>query len=389
MSPAQRPADPTLAAYEEGADRWIARRPPERRRASAFGRSLRAGGRSVGRVVDLGCGPGWHLPDLPPGTIALDGATSMLERVPGHAPGAARVQADLRALPFARHSLGAAWANKSYVHLDRRDVPLALWDLHRALRVGGTAALGVFAATRPGSEEHDHVDAFGDSLPGRRFSFWTGELLDTVVAGAGFTVTRRDEDPIGDDRQWTLMLQRDRTLADTVGPGMRLLLVGLNPSVYAADAGVGFARPGNRAWPALLASGLATADRDPLRLLREGGVGMTDLVKRATARAEEVSPAEFRDGLTRLERLCAWLRPGAVAVAGLTGWRTATGHRAASVGWQDRTLGGRPVYLMPNPSGLNAHTSVDDLAGHLRAAASGPGDDGPAPHGTAGTGTAP
>ncbi|MFZ4519531.1 MAG: uracil-DNA glycosylase family protein [Microthrixaceae bacterium] len=368
MSRGDRPADPTLAAYEEGADRWIERRPPERTRAAAFGRSLRPG-----TVVDLGCGPGWHLPDLPTGTIALDGAAAMLARVPEHAPAAPRVRADLHSLPFARHSLDAAWANKSYVHLDRREVPLALWDLHRALRVEGTAALGLFAATRGAIRDADHGEAFEDSLPGRRFSFWTEDLLATVVEGAGFTVLRRAEDPIGDDRQWTWTLRRERTLADTVAPDMRLLLVGLNPSIHAADAGVGFARPGNRAWPALLAAGLATVDRDPLRLLADGGVGMTDLVKRATARADELAAAEFRAGLDRLERLCAWLRPGAVAVAGVTGWRAATGHRAAAVGWQERSLGGRPVYLMPNPSGLNAHTSVEDLAGHLRRAAGGTG----------------
>ena len=79
---------------------------------------------------------------------------------------------------------------------------------------------------------------------------------------------------------------RARTLPDTVGPGMRLLLVGLNPSEYAADAGAGFARPGNRFWPAALAAGLVTRTHDPFHALRVDGVGMTDLVKRATPRAD-------------------------------------------------------------------------------------------------------
>ena len=149
---------------------------------------------------------------------------------------------------------------------------------------------------------------------------------------------------------------------------MDLLLVGLNPSLYAADHGVGFARPGNRAWPALLASGIATVDRDPIALLRRG-VGMTDLVKRATPQAKELTRAEYVAGLDRLEALCGWLRPRTVCVVGLTGWRAATGDGAARAGWQQRELGSRPVYLMPNPSGANAHVTVDDLARHLRIAA--------------------
>jgi double-stranded uracil-DNA glycosylase len=81
-----------------------------------------------------------------------------------------------------------------------------------------------------------------------------------------------------------------------------------------------------------------------------------------------LSSDEYRAGLERLDALCRWLRPGVVCVVGLTGWRAATGDRHAAAGLQDRDLGGRPVYLMPNPSGLNAHTNVEDLAQHLRAA---------------------
>ena len=117
------------------------------------------------------------------------------------------------------------------------------------------------------------------------------------------------------------------------------------------------------------AQGLATVDRDPVHLLGHHGIGMTDLVKRATAKAAELRPEEYRDGLARLERLCAWLQPAAVCVIGLTGWRHAVDRRAVA-GEQPGTLGGRPVWLMPNPSGLNAHVTVGDLAGHLRAAAS-------------------
>jgi TDG/mug DNA glycosylase family protein len=159
-------------------------------------------------------------------------------------------------------------------------------------------------------------------------------------------------------------------LPDTVGPGMRILLVGLNPSEYAADAGAGFARPGNRFWPAALASGLVSASHDPFRALRVDGVGMTDLVKRATARADQLDPSEFKSGARRVERLVRWLAPGAVCFVGLSGYRVAIDRKAVA-GWQTLPFGGRPAYVMPNPSGLNARATPAVLADHLRAAASG------------------
>jgi len=280
------------------------------------------------------------------------------------------VQADPMSLPFARHSIDAAWAERSYVHLDRRVCPVAWWDLHRAMIVGAEAHLGLFlntdgvASDPTGDTDVDHAVYPEDDFPDRCFSRWDPELLRHVLTGAGFRITSFSRNP---DRV-AVSVRRERTLADTVGPGMRLLLVGLNPSMYAADAGIGFARPGNRAWPALAASGLATVDRDPLDLLRSHRIGMTDLVKRATARADELSSREFADGFKRLEALCRWLDPGAVCVLGITGWRAATGDRHAVVGAQARTVGGRPVYVAPNPSGLNARTSVDDLVGHLHGA---------------------
>ena len=224
--------------------------------------------------------------------------------------------------------------------LDPADLPLALWGLRRVLRVGATAQLQ-FRRCGPG-------------------------LLGVLLEGAGFRPITIEPEP-GTDRV-AVTVRRERTLADTVAPNMRLLLVGLNPSLYAADVSVGFGRPGNRAWPALLEAGLATVDRDPLDLLVRHGVGMSDLVKRATAKASELTADEFRHGLDRLEGLCGLLRPGAVCVLGVTGWRTATGDRRAGLGHQDRSLGGRPVYVMPNPSGLNAHTNVADLVEHLHAA---------------------
>jgi TDG/mug DNA glycosylase family protein len=88
--------------------------------------------------------------------------------------------------------------------------------------------------------------------------------------------------------------------------------------------------------------------------------------------AAELDGAEYRHGLARLEHLCTLLRPAAIAFCGLTGWRAATGHRSAVAGWQDRLVGPTPAYVLPNPSGLNAHTSAADLAAHLSRAAAGP-----------------
>ena len=368
--PVPDPHRRTIDVYEQRGAEWEERRRPNTDDATTFSELLTDESSPPGAVVDLGCGPGWHLPSLPAGTVAADAARAMLDLVPQYAPHAPRVQLDLRALPFARHSLRAAWVNKSYVHLDRRLVPLALWDLHRSVAVGGGVHLSVFGADDASAAvATEHAEWARDDFSGRSFSHWESDLLATVIAGSGFSIVESSVRPESDGVTFhRLVLRRERTLADTVGPAMRLLLVGLNPSLFAADAGVGFARPGNRAWPALLASGLARVDRDPTDLLRHGRIGMSDLVKRATPRADELEPAEFAAGLGRLERLCGWLQPGVVCVLGITGWRHATGDRRAQLGEQTQQLGGTPVYVAPNPSGLNAHTSVDDLTDHLRAA---------------------
>ena len=107
-----------------------------------------------------------------------------------------------------------------------------------------------------------------------------------------------------------------------------------------------------------------TADRDPIHAFTVDRVGMTDLAKRATRRADEVSAEEFAHGLNRLSRLVAWLQPTVVAVLGVTGWRVA-GRRDAVMGLQPEPLGGRPVVVLPNPSGLNAHARHEDLVAHF------------------------
>ena len=185
-----------------------------------------------------------------------------------------------------------------------------------------------------------------------------------LLLGGGFLV---HELTVTGDGRWTAEVTRARTLPDTVGPGMRVLVCGLNPSEYSADAGVGFARPGNRFWPAALAAGLVTRDGDPWHALEAHGVGMTDLVKRATPASAALDRQEYRDGFARLERLAEWLRPGVVLFVGLEGWRAAV-DRTAVAGPQQRTVGGRPAHVMPSTSGRNASSRLDDLVSHLRAA---------------------
>jgi TDG/mug DNA glycosylase family protein len=286
----------------------------------------------------------------------------MLRRTREVAPSCLPVQADLSALPFRRGSLRGGWARNSYVHLRAVDVPAALADLHAALAVGAPVELTFFGGDREGR------DVFpGDDLPGRWFSTWSRERLADVIDGAGFELEALDESAYAGEPVFTVRATRARTLPDTVGPELRLLVCGLNPSLHAADAGVGFVTPGNRFWPAALEVGLVTRDRDPRHALVAHGVGMTDLVKRATPRADALTRPEYRAGVARLERLCAWLRPQAVCVVGLAGWRAAVDRRAQP-GWQEHDLGGAPVYVMPSTSGLNAATSRADLTDHLRRA---------------------
>ena len=202
------------------------------------------------------------------------------------------------------------------------------------------------------------------------FSTWSLERLTDVVLGAGFTLDEPVGTEGGDRPQIAVRATRSRGLPDFVGAGMRLLVVGLNPSLHAADAGVGYVTLGNRFWPAALAAGLVSRDRDPRHALRAHGMGMTDLVKRATPRADALTRAEYVEGHARLDRLCAWLQPGAIAVVGLAGWRAAVDRKAVA-GWQTQGLGGRPVYVLPSTSGLNAGTTLATLVEHLRAASVG------------------
>lgn len=345
----------TLGVYERRAAEWGARRPPRfLDEAHAWRTSVADGAVRA----DLGCGPGGYLAALGEPVVALDASTEML-RLAGEAhPAAWRVRADLERLPFRRAALGGAWARASYLHVASGRLPMALAGLRHCTAVGAPLALTMKAGAFEGH------DLPGDPFEGRFFACWEPGRLADVVTGAGFTVGS----VAADDAWITISAARARSLADTVGPGMRLLVCGLNPSLYAADAGVGFARPGNRFWPAALAAGVVSSGLDPPAALRDHGIGMTDLVKRATVRASELSKAELREGTARVERLVAWLRPRAVCFVGLAGWRAAV-DRHAVAGEQPDGFAGVPAYVMPSTSGLNAHSRPADLAEHLRRAA--------------------
>ena len=318
-------------------------------------------------LLDIGCGPGLLAAHLPAPVIGLDPIREMLDLLPDHAPQAFALQAGAADLPFATESLGGALAANVYIHLDRPALPMALAELHRVLQVDAPVELQLFEG------DQDLLALPGDSMGGRRFARWQPDALRDVIEGAGFTIERFEQIQ-GDDDRWPAIevsARRALTLPDVVGPDMRLLICGLNPSVYSAETLVGFGRPGNRFWPAALGAGLASVDRDPRHMLAHHGVGMTDLVKRATPRADELTADEYRAGLARVERLCGWLRPDAVCFVGLAGWRAAA-DRKATAGWQARTLGPSAVYVMPSTSGLNAHARLEDLTDHLAAAAAGP-----------------
>ncbi len=154
------------------------------------------------------------------------------------------------------------------------------------------------------------------------------------------------------------------TVPDVVGPGLRVLFAGINPGLYSAATGYHFARPGNRFWPALHQSGFTgrLLRPDEQDLLPALGLGITNLVPRASARADELTPAELRAGGQRLETLTRRLRPGWLAVLGVTAYRAAFGQPHARVGPQPEPIGGAQVWILPNPSGLNAHWSATELA---------------------------
>ena len=155
-----------------------------------------------------------------------------------------------------------------------------------------------------------------------------------------------------------------KPLPDVIAPGLDVLFCGINPSLRSAEVGHHFARPGNRFWPALHLAGLTprrlTPDED--RELPRYGLGSTNIVDRPTRTAAELAPDELRAGLDALAGLVTEYRPRVLAVLGVTAWRLATGRPKARLGRQPEPLGGAVTWVVPNPSGLNAHHQLPDLA---------------------------
>jgi double-stranded uracil-DNA glycosylase len=157
------------------------------------------------------------------------------------------------------------------------------------------------------------------------------------------------------------------------GEPLAVLLCGINPSLYSGATGHHFARPGNRFWPALHRSGWTDRLLAPheQHLLPSYGIGITNLVDRATARADELTEEELRAGGARLAALARRVAPKYVAVAGVTAYRIAFGSRRTSIGPQPGTLGPARLWVLPNPSGLNASWTLEKIAAEfsrLRAA---------------------
>lgn len=175
---------------------------------------------------------------------------------------------------------------------------------------------------------------------------------------------------------------RDAEVDDLVGADVRLVVVGINPGLMTAATNTHFAHPSNRFYPALHLAGIVDRaippdgmDDDDRAHLLSRGLAITNVVRRATARASELTTQEFRDGAAELlERVMAW-HPRVVAIAGLTAYRTAFGVRGSVAGEQPDGLAEARLWVVPNPSGLNAHETVTSLAKAYREPAEAAGLD--------------
>jgi TDG/mug DNA glycosylase family protein len=148
-----------------------------------------------------------------------------------------------------------------------------------------------------------------------------------------------------------------KVIPDLVAPGLRVLLVGINPSLWSGWSGYHFGRPSNRLWLTLQQAGFTERRLHPQETgeLLRAGIGITNLVNRATARADELTDEEIRAGVPRLEETVRRWRPRSVAVLGITAYRTAFRRPKAVIGPQPEPIEGAALWVLPNPSGLNAH----------------------------------
>ena len=237
------------------------------------------------------------------------------------------------------------------------------------------------------SSEHFLVGAASDEIGLRRESrieagelpLWLARLHRSLPVGAEVRISVSGNLPVPFDDLiegagfggGASLVTRLESIPDTVRPGMKMLVCGLNPGRVSAEAGVSFANKGNRFWPAALHTGIVSQARAADHALLHHGVGFTDLAKRTTERADQITEAEFRSGASRLERLVRWLQPSMLLMVGLSGWRQGVDRRAEA-GWQAEAFGGVPIYLMPNTSGINAHETLESLVAHLEKAQAGP-----------------
>ena len=155
----------------------------------------------------------------------------------------------------------------------------------------------------------------------------------------------------------------NKQISDVIAPGIKLLFCGINPGLYTAAIEKHFGRPGNRFWPALFAGGITPRLYSPFEqhLLLIDKIGITNLVNRATARADEVGEKELQKGAEFLSEKIARYKPEAVAILGITTYRTAFKKPRAKLGLQDDVISGAKIWVLPNPSGLNAHFQIKDL----------------------------
>jgi TDG/mug DNA glycosylase family protein len=156
---------------------------------------------------------------------------------------------------------------------------------------------------------------------------------------------------------------RGRTLHDVLAPGLDVVFVGINPGLWSGATGHHFARPGNRFWKALHRSGFTDRVLSPSEDVRlpKYGLGVTNLVGRTTARADELATKEIRDGAAALVEKLERVRPRAVAVLGIDAYHSAF-RSDAVLGLQDERIASAEVWVLPNPSGLNAHYQLDELS---------------------------
>lgn len=208
-----------------------------------------------------------------------------------------------------------------------------------------------------GTEVEIHVGV--QNTDGSRIRAVAPEMLDAIT-GAGFEVRA-----VGTT---TVRVERAEMLPDTVGRSTRVLVVGLNPGRHSTARACAFGGPGNRLWPAAVAAGVTRHPFEPVAAARHDGFALTNLVRRTTAGADELRPAEYREGRDRLERLVDRARPAVVCFVGLAGFRAAY-DRGARSGWAAAGVGRHPTYVMPSTSARNARTSLAELTAHFAAVA--------------------